>query len=150
MSGQLHPPPDTTAALLAVPPWLTHPIFNPEPDFYAEVSMSMIHCRGCGQAIHESASSCPKCGAVQFGPAPTSARHWMALVSLVLSIFLLLGSLEAETVDTDVLVGTYVLGLVSAGLGAVSLHLKRPGQSMAVIGITLTVLSLLIVHGNTL
>jgi len=24
-----------------------------------------VYCRGCGQAIHESAHSCPKCGAVQ-------------------------------------------------------------------------------------
>ena len=25
----------------------------------------MVYCRGCGQSIHESAPTCPKCGAVQ-------------------------------------------------------------------------------------
>lgn len=112
--------------------------------------MSMIHCRGCGQTIHESAVSCPKCGALQSAPAPASASNWMAIVSLLLSIFLLLGSLDVEVADTDVLVGAWLFGLASAGLGAVSLHLNRPGKSMAVVGITLAVLSLLIVHGNSL
>lgn len=27
--------------------------------------MSMIHCRGCGKQIHETAPSCPHCGAPQ-------------------------------------------------------------------------------------
>lgn len=27
--------------------------------------MSMVHCRGCGQKIHETASTCPHCGAKQ-------------------------------------------------------------------------------------
>ena len=26
---------------------------------------SMVYCRGCGQEIHESARSCPHCGATQ-------------------------------------------------------------------------------------
>lgn len=27
--------------------------------------MSMVFCRGCGQSIHESAHTCPHCGATQ-------------------------------------------------------------------------------------
>lgn len=27
--------------------------------------MSMVHCRGCGKEIHESAVTCPFCGATQ-------------------------------------------------------------------------------------
>ena len=27
--------------------------------------MPMVFCRGCGAEIHDSAASCPKCGAVQ-------------------------------------------------------------------------------------
>jgi TM2 domain-containing membrane protein YozV len=27
--------------------------------------MSMVHCRGCGQKIHETAPACPHCGAPQ-------------------------------------------------------------------------------------
>ncbi len=27
--------------------------------------MAMVHCRGCGKEIHESAQTCPSCGAPQ-------------------------------------------------------------------------------------
>jgi Tfp pilus assembly protein PilE len=33
----------------------------------------MVHCRGCGQQIHESAATCPHCGAPQGTPATGSA-----------------------------------------------------------------------------
>jgi Tfp pilus assembly protein PilE len=33
----------------------------------------MVHCRGCGQQIHESAVTCPHCGAPQGTPATGSA-----------------------------------------------------------------------------
>lgn len=29
--------------------------------------MAMVHCRACGKEIHETAPTCPHCGAVQFG-----------------------------------------------------------------------------------
>lgn len=35
--------------------------------------MSMVHCRGCGKEIHESASSCPHCGAPQQAAQAASA-----------------------------------------------------------------------------
>ena len=47
--------------------------------------MSMVHCRGCGQSIHESAATCPHCGAPQgFGtaagavlaPLPAGVAGW--------------------------------------------------------------------------
>jgi hypothetical protein len=52
--------------------------------------MAMVHCRGCGKEIHESAVSCPHCGATQ-GKAPTNAgnvseKEW--LTTLLLAIFL--------------------------------------------------------------
>ena len=31
--------------------------------------MGMVFCRGCGKQIHETAVTCPKCGAPQGGPA---------------------------------------------------------------------------------
>ena len=30
--------------------------------------MGMIYCRGCGKEIHDSALSCPNCGATQQAP----------------------------------------------------------------------------------
>lgn len=49
--------------------------------------MSMVHCRGCGQQIHESAVTCPHCGAPQgtpstgpgaasAGPLPDGVKGW--------------------------------------------------------------------------
>lgn len=33
---------------------------------------TFVHCRGCGTQIHETAPTCPKCGAPQFVTAPPS------------------------------------------------------------------------------
>lgn len=34
---------------------------------------TFVHCRGCGTQIHETAPTCPKCGAPQFIAAPAPA-----------------------------------------------------------------------------
>jgi hypothetical protein len=34
---------------------------------------TFVHCRGCGTQIHETASTCPKCGAPQLPPATAQA-----------------------------------------------------------------------------
>lgn len=49
--------------------------------------MAMVHCRGCGQQIHETATTCPHCGApqvaptispnaVSVGPLPDGIKGW--------------------------------------------------------------------------
>lgn len=37
--------------------------------------MAMVHCRGCGKEIHESATSCPNCGAMQASLPQTNLRE---------------------------------------------------------------------------
>lgn len=41
---------------------------------------TFVHCRGCGTQIHETAPTCPKCGAPQFvaAPAPSPPAAPMA------------------------------------------------------------------------
>ena len=34
----------------------------------------MVHCRGCGKEIHESAYACPNCGATQQPPGSSDRR----------------------------------------------------------------------------
>ncbi|MDR3100782.1 MAG: TM2 domain-containing protein [Paraburkholderia sp.] len=46
--------------------------------------MSMVFCRGCGKEIHESAVSCPHCGAAQQAPKPQSATSKRILPTLLL------------------------------------------------------------------
>jgi hypothetical protein len=36
-------------------------------------AMGMVFCRGCGREIHESAPTCPLCGALQIGPTQIKA-----------------------------------------------------------------------------
>lgn len=50
-----------------------------------------VYCRGCGQPIHESAHSCPKCGAVQRvngGASVRSASGLDRMTAALLAIFL--------------------------------------------------------------
>lgn len=55
--------------------------------------MSMVFCRGCGKEIHESAPTCPHCGAPQRAPSnqdktsftsynevPWFRKNWFAIV----------------------------------------------------------------------
>jgi TM2 domain-containing membrane protein YozV len=49
--------------------------------------MAMAFCRGCAKEIHESAVSCPQCGAVQHGKG-TSASQKRILPAAILSGFL--------------------------------------------------------------
>lgn len=42
---------------------------------------NFVHCRGCGHQIHESAPTCPKCGAPQATSANGSANPQAALAA---------------------------------------------------------------------
>ena len=63
---------------------------------------NFVHCRGCGTQIHETAPTCPKCGAPQnfaapagaakiasdiaqlgYAAVPWSRRRWLVLLCLV-------------------------------------------------------------------
>jgi hypothetical protein len=67
--------------------------------------MSLVHCRGCGHAIHATAVACPKCGAPQDPPAALpvgatqgtrpagSSRHVLIGLAAGFGILLLLGVL---------------------------------------------------------
>lgn len=52
--------------------------------------MGMVHCRGCGKEIHETATNCPHCGATQGAAVANggnvSEKEW--LTTLLLAIFL--------------------------------------------------------------
>ena len=42
----------------------------------------MVHCRGCGRELHESAITCPQCGAPQ--PVPVGVSDKLILPALLL------------------------------------------------------------------
>ncbi|EAU0146538.1 NINE protein [Salmonella enterica] len=46
--------------------------------------MSMVFCRGCGREIHESAKTCPQCGATQSVASGEKSRITAALLAFFL------------------------------------------------------------------
>ncbi|ECI2307722.1 NINE protein [Salmonella enterica] len=49
--------------------------------------MSMVFCRGCGKEIHESAKTCPQCGAAQSVSHGEKSRVAAALLAFFLGGF---------------------------------------------------------------
>ena len=122
--------------------------------------MGMVFCRGCGKEIHETAPSCPHCGAPQrfanvsggvaalAAPAPA---HWASITALITGIvvFLLAGLTEADGGWTqDAIAGVVVLGCVPIIFGIVSLSKKQGGRWMAITGMVLGILMLLAAIGS--
>lgn len=48
----------------------------------------MIYCRGCGKEIHETALSCPHCGAPQGGHSSTNASSSSKVTLALVCLFL--------------------------------------------------------------
>lgn len=116
----------------------------------------MIFCRGCGKEIHETAVSCPHCGAPQNQVILNSqadnsiSAHWTSVTSLVsgIVIFILMILADDGQWDKDTVVGCITLSLPSIIFGIISLANKRIGQWMAITGLILGVISMLVAFGS--
>lgn len=111
--------------------------------------MGMVFCRGCGNEIHETAVSCPKCGAKQSAGKKTEDREagslWPSVVSLVIGIICLLGMLGSTTGwDEDALEGLVGMGVIAFGFGAYSVANQNQGKGMAITGIILGLFAALV------
>ena len=112
--------------------------------------MLMAFCRGCGKEISEQAPHCPQCGAPQaIVNQPGQSNSWMAIVAMLLSGCVLLGSLDAEKGDTDLVIGALSFSAIAIALAGISLHQGRPGKNLAVVAITVAVLALVVVLEST-
>ena len=65
----------------------------------------MVFCRGCGKEIHETAVSCPHCGAVQQvtvkSPKNQSGTLWLPVPSLILGVIVVLALFDESSWDKD-------------------------------------------------
>lgn len=113
--------------------------------------MAMVFCRGCSKEIHETAASCPQCGATQAAAASINKESgWMSIVSAILAGFMFLASLDLEMgYDRDLIVGAGILGVSSVILASISLHQRKPLKTLAIVAITFAILGFLIVLGNS-
>lgn len=48
---------------------------------------NMVFCRGCGKQIHESAPTCPQCGAVQVVAGSAKSRTTAGVLAILLGGF---------------------------------------------------------------
>ncbi|NIF19296.1 DUF4190 domain-containing protein [Pantoea sp. Cy-639] len=113
--------------------------------------MAMVYCRGCARQLHETAPTCPQCGAPQHAVSPTKPASddssWMAVVSLILGILCVLALFDDSDWDADALLGTGLFAMTGMLLGIVSICQKKPGNGMAIAGVAMTAISLLCLTG---
>jgi hypothetical protein len=116
----------------------------------------MIFCHGCGKQIHESAPTCPQCGAVQpaaQGPQIVQRTNsvsglWVPGISITLGAVTLITVLGDSTLDEDTLVGLGIFSFVGIVLGFIGLGIGRSYRNLAVAGLLVSALALLCTLGS--
>lgn len=115
----------------------------------------MVFCHGCGNSIHETAITCPRCGAPQKAVATTataaaSPDQWASITAFVVGIIdiLLIMAEPDGSWDSDAVVGGVIFGIIPIIFGAISLTGKQQGQWMAITGLILGILTVLVSFGS--
>ena len=112
----------------------------------------MSFCRGCGTTLHETAPTCPHCGAPQnLPPSTTPGTLWLPVPALVVGILALLAAIglaDSEFIDPDEYMGTLLFAGIAIALGAVGTYQQGKGRGMSIAGLVLGGLALLIALGT--
>ncbi|MDF0734187.1 DUF4190 domain-containing protein [Pseudomonas entomophila] len=109
----------------------------------------MVFCRGCAKQLHETALTCPQCGAppqlTSALPAQTTSGEspWTAVTSLIFSILSILPLVGEGPWDQETMLGLSAFALTGLILGIVSINQKKTGNSMGVAGIVISTVSLI-------
>lgn len=113
----------------------------------------MSFCRGCGHQIHETAQSCPQCGAVTAHSTLAHAQGgslWLPVPSLVCGVIVALALFDPSDWDQDQVIGCALIAVVAIVLGGISLTKQKKGAGMAIAGLILGVVGLLGAIGSQL
>ena len=114
--------------------------------------MSMIFCRGCGKQIHETAESCPQCGAPQVGfPTQKANYHWSSIAALIsgIVVFLMAMTEPDGKWDGDTVLGGMILGSIPIAFSLYSFSISEyKSRWMAITGITLGIIVVLASIGS--
>ncbi|UVK90906.1 DUF4190 domain-containing protein [Pseudomonas sp. B21-051] len=102
--------------------------------------MAMVYCRACAKELHETALTCPQCGAPQQASVPQTQAEtpWLAIVSLILGIISALTLFDDSEWDRDAIVGVGILSLAGLTCGIVCINQKHSGRNLAIAGIILS------------
>ncbi len=85
----------------------------------------------------------------QSTPKENTGTYWLPVPSMIMGIISFMACLDTSIWDADTLVGVAIFSIVSLILGIVSLSRQKTGKAMAIAGITLSVISLLVINGLT-
>ena len=125
----------------------------------------MSYCRACGHQIHETAVSCPQCGAVQATGRPNRPEHaghahapdaplpgtlWLPIPSLVCSGIPLLALFDPNGWDKDQLLGSFLFITAAVVLASISLAKQTRGKGMAIAALVMAAIALLGTCGTQL
>lgn len=91
----------------------------------------MSFCRGCGHQIHETAESCPQCGAVVAHKTMREQQEgtlWLPVPSLLCGIVVVLALFDQSKWGMDQVVGRIAFAAVAMVLGGISLA-KQPNAT---------------------
>ncbi len=116
----------------------------------------MLYCRDCGHRVHETAPSCPKCGAAQNKNQPppivSSNNHTdgFSIASLITGVFGFIISAQLNALTSkDEITGSMILNIIPIVLGVIGLSKKETGnKTVGAIGVTLAGLGLLMSIGQ--
>jgi len=110
----------------------------------------MMFCVGCGKPIHETALSCPQCGAATHltpvKPPSSKASLGMSIAALVLGALTILGLLDEDKITRETLLGGglfVVIGLTMAVINVSRPHTRNTLAITAVVVCAIAALALL-------
>ncbi len=110
----------------------------------------MSFCRGCGTALHETAPTCPHCGAPQNLHQPAPGTLWLPFPALIVGILALLAAIglaDSALIDPDEYMGTLLFAGIAIILGAIGTYQQKKGRGLSIAGLVLGGLALLISLG---
>ena len=113
--------------------------------------MGMVFCQGCGKQLHNTAPTCPHCGAPQHSSSPSAQQaartSWMSICSLILGIIATLAMFDESEWDMNTYVGVGLFAVGGMVFGIIDLSDNTPNRGLSIAGLVLSTITLLALIG---
>lgn len=110
----------------------------------------MSYCTGCGHQIHETAPTCPQCGAVQRATKSASLAAqqaqgtlWLPVPALVCGLIPVLALFDPHRPTHEQVLGMVMFAVVALVLAGIGLARQPCGRGMSIAALVLGVIGLL-------